>query len=99
MIKRLLSCIVIIIFSSCTAQILDVYPKSQDFYEGGLINFYKESHEYLVKNNIKKCDDQEIYQPRFIVTKDAVVKLITPIRQILGRMNVLTIFLWNYLKI
>lgn len=54
MIKRLLSCIAIIIISSCTAQILDVYPKGQDFYEGGLVNFYKESHDYLIKNNIKK---------------------------------------------
>ncbi len=76
MIKRLLGYITIIIFSSCPAQILDEYPKGQDFYEGGLINFYKESHDYLVKNTIKKCGDQEVYQPRFIITKDAVVKLV-----------------------
>jgi hypothetical protein len=30
----------------------------------------------ICKANFKKCSDQEIYQPRFVVTKDAAVKLV-----------------------
>lgn len=58
------------------AQILDEYPKKQDFYEGGLTGFYKEAHDYLVKSNVKECDKNQIYQPRIIVTKEKVIKLI-----------------------
>lgn len=58
------------------AQILDEYPKKQDFYEGGLAGFYKEAHDYLVKSNAKECDKNQIYQPRIIVTKEKVIKLI-----------------------
>lgn len=43
------------------AQILDEYPKKQDFYEGGLAGFYKEAHDYLVKANAKECDKNQIY--------------------------------------
>lgn len=58
------------------AQLLDEYPKNQDFYEGGLVGFYQEAHDYLVKSNAKECNENEIYQPRIIVTKEKVIKLI-----------------------
>ncbi|UKB83784.1 energy transducer TonB [Chryseobacterium sp. MEBOG06] len=58
------------------AQVLDEYPRNQDFYEGGLVNFYKEAHEYIVNNKLKECDENEIYQPRILVTKEAGVKLV-----------------------
>lgn len=58
------------------AQILDEYPPKQDFYEGGMVNFYKDVHEYLVNNKIKECDEKEIYQPRIIITKTSEIKLI-----------------------
>ncbi|OPG99335.1 hypothetical protein B2I21_05710, partial [Chryseobacterium mucoviscidosis] len=70
MIKKFLSFSAIVIFSVSHAQVLDEYPKNQEFYEGGMVNFYKEAHDYLSKGNFKKCSDQEIYQPRFVVTKD-----------------------------
>lgn len=76
MIKKLLIILAVIIFPFFQSQILDEYPETQDFYEGGLTNFYKESHDYLVKNNVKECNAEEIYQPRFIVTKEGTVKLI-----------------------
>lgn len=58
------------------AQILDEYPDKQSFYEGGMVNFYKDAHEYLVNSKSKECDEKEIYQPRFIVTEKSEVKLI-----------------------
>ncbi|MBE4951073.1 energy transducer TonB [Chryseobacterium culicis] len=58
------------------AQILDEYPERQSFYEGGIVNFYKEAHEYLVNNRLKECDEKEIYQPRIIITEKAEVKFI-----------------------
>lgn len=67
------------VFSSLfvEAQILDEYPEKQDFYKGGMTAFYKEAHDYLINNKFKECDESQIYQPRILVTKDAVVKLIT----------------------
>ncbi|MFZ4931376.1 energy transducer TonB [Chryseobacterium sp. Mn2064] len=62
--------------SACHAQMLDEYPEKQSFYEGGNVNFYKDVHEYLVKNKVKECDEKEIYQPRIIITDKAEVKFI-----------------------
>jgi len=76
MIKKFLIFSAIVIFFVSNAQVLDEYPKNQEFYEGGMVNFYKEAHDYLAAANFKKCSDQEIYQPRFVVTKDAAVKLV-----------------------
>lgn len=56
--------------------VLESYPKGQDFYEGGLAGFYKDAHEYLTGNNKKECAEKEIYQPRIIVTDMGGVKLI-----------------------
>lgn len=56
--------------------VLENYPKGQDFYEGGLVGFYKDAHEYLVNNKRNECDGKEIYQPRIIVTALGSVKLV-----------------------
>ncbi|UWX60049.1 hypothetical protein N0B40_16785 [Chryseobacterium oranimense] len=70
----------LLIFSSQVSyaqmNVLEVYPKNQYFYEGGVVNFYKEAHEYLINNKLKECNEKEIYQPRIIVTKDNSIKLI-----------------------
>lgn len=58
------------------AQVLDEYPKKQYFYQGGLANFYKEAHDYLVNNKLQECNSNEIYQPRFIVSIDGSIKLV-----------------------
>lgn len=76
MIKKILFLLTVIFISQIKAQVLDEYPKNQDFYEGGVINFYKEINEYLTKNNISECDSKQIYQPRIFVTKEAGVKII-----------------------
>lgn len=76
MIKKVSIFLFLLMVSFSRAQFLDQYPENQDFYEGGLVNFYKESHDYLVKNKIQDCGPHEIYQPRFIVTAEGSVKLI-----------------------
>ncbi|MCS3530383.1 energy transducer TonB [Chryseobacterium sp. JUb7] len=76
MIKRLLLLFGFLFAGFFNAQFLDAYPEKQDFYEGGLANFYQEAHDYLTKNNSKECDAKEIYQPRFVIAKDSSVKLI-----------------------
>ncbi len=58
------------------AQILDEYPKGQAFYKNGIINFYKEAHEFLIKSNAKDCDPNEIYVPRILVTSEGKVKVV-----------------------
>lgn len=76
MIKNIFIALCLILLSFYNAQVLDEYPKKQDFYEGGLVNFYKEAHDYLLNNNFKECDTKEIYQPRILVTKDGIVKVV-----------------------
>ena len=76
MIKKFSVLIFVCFVCFLKAQVLDEYPEKQDFYEGGIVNFYKEAHNYLVSNQIKECDSKEIYQPRILITKDAIVKII-----------------------
>jgi hypothetical protein len=47
MIKKVFDFSAIVIFFVSNAQVLDEYPKNQEFYEGGMVNFYKEAHDYL----------------------------------------------------
>ncbi|WP_419869465.1 energy transducer TonB [Chryseobacterium sp. CT-SW4] len=58
------------------AQVLDEFPHDQDFYEGGMVNFYKEAHDFLMGNKFPECDAKEIYQPRIVITKEAAVQFI-----------------------
>lgn len=76
MIKKIIFSLVLATSSIFNAQILDEYPKNQDFYEGGNVQFYKEINEILVKNKSEECNTNEIYQPRIIVTKEATVQII-----------------------
>lgn len=74
--KKFYLLVFLFFISQFRSQILDEYPKNQDFYEGGLVSFYKEAHDFLMKSKAKECDKNEIYQPRIIITKEKVVKLI-----------------------
>lgn len=76
MAKKFYLLVFLFFISQFRSQILDEYPKNQDFYEGGLASFYKDAHDFLVKSNAKECDENEIYQPRIIITKNKTVKLI-----------------------
>lgn len=58
------------------AQILDEYPKKQTFYKGGIENFYKEVHQFLIENKVQECGENEIYVPRILVTQNGDVKQI-----------------------
>ena len=62
-------------FSS--AQILDRYPKDQDDYHGGNIQFYKDYHKVLKEKNLKPCEDKnEMYSFKLVVYPDSTVKYV-----------------------
>ncbi len=64
--------------TTCFGQeVLDEYPRDQFFYEGGVEEFYKEVHQYLVEGDFKECSQDQIYIPRILVTKEGKVKLVT----------------------
>lgn len=46
----------LLFISQFNVQILDQYPRGQRFYEGAILQFYKESIEFLVKNKVEECD-------------------------------------------
>ncbi|MGA9213366.1 energy transducer TonB [Kaistella sp.] len=61
----------------CNAQILDQFPKDQDFYEGGITKFYRDFHQIILDKNIKPCENKkELYSVKLLLTKDAQIKFV-----------------------
>lgn len=68
--------IVLFLFLSnlINAQVLDVYPENQVFYQGGYDQFYKDAHQYLVNNNITPCENKtEVYLMKVLIGVDGKV--------------------------
>lgn len=59
------------------AQILDEFPRKQDFYKGGLKELYKDIHSIAVDKKLTSCKTKEIYEAKLLLTKDAKLKFIT----------------------
>ena len=61
----------------CNAQILDQFPKGQDFYEGGITKFYQDFHQIILDKNLQPCENKkELYLVKLLLTKDAKIKFI-----------------------
>ena len=61
----------------CNAQILDQFPKGQDFYEGGITKFYQDFHQIILDKNVQPCENKkELYLVKLLLTKDAKIKFI-----------------------
>lgn len=59
------------------AQILERYPKDQDDYHGGNVQFYKDFHKILVDKELKPCEDKnEIYSFKVVVYPDHTIKYV-----------------------
>ena len=59
------------------AQILEYYPKGQDDYKGGNVQFYKDFHKILVEKNLKPCDNnKESYSFQVVVYPDDTIKYV-----------------------
>ncbi|WP_262149979.1 energy transducer TonB [Chryseobacterium foetidum] len=59
------------------AQILEKYPKDQEDYEGGNIQFYKDFHRVLTEKNLKPCEDKnEMYSFKLVVYPDSTIKYV-----------------------
>ena len=59
------------------AQILDEFPKNQEFYKGGLQELYKDINTIASEKKLSSCDKKEIYQAKLLLTKEAKIKFIT----------------------
>lgn len=52
------------------------YPKGQDFYKGGEIQFYKDVNRLLIEKGLKPCEDQtEYYHMQLLIYPDGIIKL------------------------
>lgn len=59
------------------AQILERYPKDQEDYEGGNIQFYKDFHKILIEKKLKPCDDKnEMFSFKLVVYPDHTIKYV-----------------------
>lgn len=64
-------------FILAQTQVLHKYPEGQKFYKGGYEQFYEDAHHYLIKNNIKPCEDKtEAYVMRILVNPDGKVNYV-----------------------
>ena len=70
--------LLLIIFSqSINAQVLERYPKGQDFYKGGTQKFYSDIHKILLEKNIQPCENKnEVYDVKFVVYPDSTIKIV-----------------------
>ncbi|MEH7890170.1 energy transducer TonB [Elizabethkingia meningoseptica] len=60
-----------------TPDVYENYPKGQNDYNGGNVQFYKELHELIVDKKIQPCENKdELYLAKFIVYPDATIKLV-----------------------
>lgn len=59
------------------AQILDQYPRGQNFYEGGITKVYNDLHQIIVDQKLKKCaDPKELYRLNLLLTKEGDIKFV-----------------------
>lgn len=59
------------------AQVLENYPKNQDFYKGGIEKFYQDFQNVLVEKQLKPCENKnEIVVFSVIVYPDATIKYV-----------------------
>lgn len=59
------------------AQILDQFPRGQNFYEGGITKVYYDIHQIIIDKKIEKCSDpKEIYLLNLLLTKEGEIKLV-----------------------
>lgn len=59
------------------SQVLLKYPEKQNFYNGGINQFYRDAHDFLISNNISPCENKnEAFLMKFIVYEDNQVKIV-----------------------
>lgn len=77
-IKRVLFIMNIVLSWQISAQqIMDRYPKDQNSYEGGDVQFYKDFHQIVTDKSLKPCDNKkEFFTLKLVVYEDATVKYV-----------------------
>lgn len=69
--------ILLFISSLLDAQVLESYPKNQDFYIGGVEKFYQDFQNVLVEKQLKPCENRnEIVVFSLIVYPDSTIKYV-----------------------
>lgn len=59
------------------AQVLENYPEGQNFYDGGIVNLYKDLQTVLVEKGYTPCENKkEIYTVKILVDNDKTIKLV-----------------------
>ncbi len=65
------------IFLNAQKTVLPTYPENQVFYKGGYEQFYKEAHDFLIKNEIKPCENKnEAYMMKILVNADGKINYV-----------------------
>ena len=59
------------------AQILDQFPRGQNFYEGGITKVYNDIHQIIVDQKLEKCTDpKELYRLNLLLTREGDIKFV-----------------------
>lgn len=58
-------------------EILDKYPRNQEFYEGGISQLYSDIHQIIVDKKMVTCENpKELYRARLLLTKEGEIKFV-----------------------
>ncbi|MBK1894932.1 energy transducer TonB [Chryseobacterium paridis] len=72
-----LICFSLSLFSQSTGAEYYFYPKGQDAYEGGDVQFYKDFHQILKDKGLKPCENKnEVHILKLVVFEDASIKYV-----------------------
>lgn len=77
MIKKTLTAIFLSAAAFSQAQILDSYPRNDDFYYGGQAQFFRDFHKIAMEKNIQPCENKdEIYMVKLIIDEKGEIKYV-----------------------
>lgn len=74
--KKIVVLFSLFFLTGISAQVLDEYPKGDFFYDGGEAQFYKEIHKVLENGKYAECSENQIFQPRILVTKEGQLSIV-----------------------
>lgn len=72
-----LLCFSLRLFSQVAASEYYIYPKDQEAYIGGQVQFYKDFHQILIDKKLQPCvNKDEVYYMKVLVNEDASIKYV-----------------------
>jgi hypothetical protein len=75
--KKLVGMFLLCLSLFAYSQNISYFPKGQESYDGGPVQFYKDFHQILIDKGLKPCENKnEFHMLKLVVYEDASVKYV-----------------------